>query len=260
MDTTWNTTDLLRKLLDGSLSSEQCALAIDAERHRTLLVDAIARLDTGRAQRTGFPEVILAEGKSDDELLRILVSLREDGRSNVLVSRLTAKRFASCANMFPEAEYHERSGIAVFRPDPPRQVIGDIVVLTAGTSDIGIAEEIELVCRYAGDAVRRFADVGVAGLHRLLDVLPDLHSARVIVCIAGMEAALPRVLAGLVSVPVIGVPVSNGYGVNTGGWNALLSMLGSCAPGVLTVNIDNGVGAAAAAHRINTLCERFRHE
>ncbi len=260
MDTAWNTAELLRKLLDGTLSAEECANAIDSERHRTLEVDAIARLDPGRRERTGFPEIILAVGKSDADLLRILESLRGEERTNILVSRLEAQRWPACSGAFPESVYHPRSGMAVFRPAALPDPVGDIALLTAGTADLGVAEEIELACRYAGSAVRSFADVGIAGLHRLLDVLPELRKARVIVCVAGMEAALPSVLAGLVSVPVIGVPVSIGYGVNSGGWNALLSMLGSCAPGVLTVNIDNGIGAAAAAHRINILCERYQHE
>ncbi len=256
MDTAWTTADLLRKLLQGEITAEDCASAIDADRRHTLAVDAVALLDPGRRERTGFPEIILALGKSDDELLSILETLRREGRNNVLVSRLEEARYRSCAEVFAFSEFHPRSGMAVFGPDPPKELIGDIALLTAGTSDLGIAEEIEVACRYAGSAVRRFADVGVAGLHRLLDVLPELRNARVVVCVAGMEAALPSVLAGLLSVPIIGVPASSGYGVNSGGWNALLSMLGSCAPGVLTVNIDNGIGAAAAAHRINLLGER----
>jgi pyridinium-3,5-biscarboxylic acid mononucleotide synthase len=255
MDSALTTTEILRRLLQGEMAPEDCVRAIEAGRSHTLTVDGIARLDPGRRERTGFPEVILAEGKSDDDLLRILETLRDADRNSILVSRLAKRLFASCAEILPDAEYHQRSGMAVFRPDPPEELKGDIALITAGTADLGIAEEIEIACRYAGSSVRCFADVGVAGLHRLLDIVPELERARVIVCVAGMEAALPSVLAGLLSVPVIGVPVSTGYGVNTGGWNALLSMLGSCAPGVLTVNIDNGIGAAAAAHRINLLGE-----
>lgn len=255
MDSALSTIEILRRLLQGELSTEDCVRAIEASRSPTLTVDGIARLDPGRRERTGFPEVILAEGKSDEDLLRILEALRDSKRNNILVSRLEKRLFESCRGVVSEAVYHERSGMAVFRPDPPQELRGDIALITAGTADLGIAEEIEIACRYAGSAVRSFADVGVAGLHRLLDVLPEIEGAHVIVCVAGMEAALPSVLAGLLSTPVIGVPVSTGYGVNTGGWNALLSMLGSCAPGVLTVNIDNGIGAAAAAHRINLLGE-----
>jgi pyridinium-3,5-biscarboxylic acid mononucleotide synthase len=256
MDSALSTTELLRRLLRGDITTEDCVRAIEAERGRTLVVDGIARLDPGRRERTGFPEVILAEGKADDDLLRILAALRDRDKNNILVSRLEKRLFASCIDIIADAEYHQRSGMAVFRPDPPQELKGDIALITAGTADLGIAEEIEITCRYAGSAVRSFADVGVAGLHRLLDILPELEHARVIVCVAGMEAALPSVLAGLLSAPIIGVPVSAGYGVNSGGWNALHSMLGSCAPGVLTVNIDNGIGAAAAAHRINVLGER----
>jgi NCAIR mutase (PurE)-related protein len=158
------------------------------------------------------------------------------------------------------SHYYARSSTAVFGLRPVESGRGSIAIVTAGTSDLGVAEEVELACMHAGSSVKRFADVGVAGIDRLLSVIPDISRSNVCICVAGMEAALPSVLAGLVSIPVIGVPTSIGYGVNDGGINALLSMLGSCAPGVLTVNIDNGIGAAAAAHRINILIAQGGNE
>lgn len=155
-----------------------------------------------------------------------------------------------------DVRYYDRSATAVYAPMPPAHPTGRIAIVTAGTSDLGVAEEAEIACTYAGSVVERFADVGVAGLDRLLSVLPAIATANVCICVAGMEAALPSVLAGLLSIPLIGVPTSVGYGVNHGGINALLSMIGSCAPGVLVVNIDNGIGAAAAAHRINRMMSR----
>ena len=221
----------------------------------TIHVDNIARLDPHRAARTGFPEVIYAPGKTTDDLRSIISTLRDAAVVNVLVSRLEVERFEMLHPFDADAQYYPRARMAVFLPSTLPEARGDIAVVTAGSSDLAVAEEIEVACAHAGSHTTRFADVGVAGLHRLTDILPALNSARVILCLAGMEAALPSVLAGLVSAPVIGVPISAGYGVNAGGWNALHSMLGSCAPGVLVVNIDNGIGAAAAAHRINMLGE-----
>jgi len=226
----------------------------------TLKVGTFARLDLERMQRTAFPEVIYAPGKTRSELLDILSALRDRDVHNVMISKLQRDVFEEMNTTFPDAEYYVRSSSAVFFPKAHSDASGDITIVTAGTSDLAVAEEAEIACRLAGSSVRCISDVGVAGVHRLLDVLPDLVTSRVIICVAGMEAALPSLLTGLVPVPVIGLPVSIGYGVNMGGWNALLSMLGSCAPGLLVVNIDNGIGAAAAAHRINIASEYTRHE
>jgi pyridinium-3,5-biscarboxylic acid mononucleotide synthase len=241
----------------GEKTIEDVVTALDGMRNSVLEVDSVARLDPGRPLRTGFPEVILAEGKIEADLLRILTVCHETDMSNILVSRLDSQRYSVCRELFPDVEYHERPRLAVFRPSLPESSTGRIAIVTGGTADLALADEIAVICRYAGSAVSIIADVGVAGLHRLFAVIDQLRDARVVVCIAGMEAALPSVIAGLVAAPIIGVPSSCGYGVNSGGWNALMSMLGSCAPGLLTVNIDNGIGAAAAAHRINTLPERI---
>ncbi len=244
---------LLRRLSDGEMEISHCAEEIESALRQQLHVGDYARLDLDRRHRTGFPEVIYAPGKTAGELRGILTSLLSHDRRNIIVSRLSKDLFDALSDVHPDVRFYERSSTAVFAPHPPAETVGRIALVTAGTSDLSIAEEIEVACTMAGSGVVRFADVGVAGLHRLLSVLPEIASANVCVCVAGMEAALPSVLAGLLSIPVIGVPTSTGYGVNQDGINALLSMLGSCAPGVLVVNIDNGIGAAAAAHRINHL-------
>lgn len=235
------------------MDAAQCADAIASAQRRHLEVGDYARLDLLRRERTGFPEVVFAPGKTVEEIRGIVRGLLAHERRNILVSRLPREQLAALDIQDTEIRYYERSALAVFAPRPPERLTGRIAVVTAGTSDLAAAEEVEVACTYAGSSVVRFADVGVAGLDRLLTVLPDIATAKVCVCVAGMEAALPSVLAGLLSIPVIGLPTSMGYGVNQGGINALLSMLGSCAPGVLVVNIDNGIGAAAAAHRINHL-------
>ncbi|MBE0645770.1 MAG: nickel pincer cofactor biosynthesis protein LarB [Bacteroidetes bacterium] len=260
MDSSQSIWQLLKQLSEGGMNLDQCAEEIEAAQRRHLEVGDYARLDLARRERTGFPEVVYAPGKTLDELHGILGSLLAHDRKNILMSRLPKDSFDALSEGKVEARYYERSSTAVFAPQPPETLIGRIALVTAGTSDLAVAEEIEVACTFAGSSVVRFADVGVAGLDRLLAVLPDIARAQVCVCVAGMEAALPSVLAGLLSIPVIGVPTSTGYGVNQGGINALLSMLGSCAPGVLVVNIDNGIGAAAAAHRINTLIAAGSHD
>jgi pyridinium-3,5-biscarboxylic acid mononucleotide synthase len=256
MDSTQDIWQLLRQLTDGGIGIDECAGAIESARRRQLNVGDYARLDLLRRERTGFPEIVYAPGKTLEEIRGIVTGLIAHDRNNIIVSRLPREDFDALALTQVDARYHERSSTAVFAPHPPEHPIGRIALVTAGTSDLAVAEEIEVACTFAGSGVVRFADVGVAGLDRLLTVLPEIARAHVCVCVAGMEAALPSVLAGLLPIPVIGVPTSTGYGVNQGGLNALLSMLGSCAPGVLVVNIDNGIGAAAAAHRIHRLISR----
>ncbi|MFA6233950.1 MAG: nickel pincer cofactor biosynthesis protein LarB [Bacteroidota bacterium] len=253
MDSTQSIWQLLQRLSEGEMDMARCVEAIEAAQRKHLQVGDYANLDLARRERTGFPEVVFAPGKTLEELRGILTSLIAHDRSNILISRLPRESFDQLADADASPLYYERSSTAVFAPELPASLIGSIALVTAGTSDLAIAEEIEVACTFAGSSVTRFADVGVAGLDRLLAALPEIARAKVCVCVAGMEAALPSVLAGLLSIPVIGVPTSTGYGVNEGGINALLSMLGSCAPGVLVVNIDNGIGAAAAAHRINRL-------
>ena len=211
-----------------------------------------ARVDTDRRRRCGFPEVIFGSGKTPEEVAAIArVILRKD--PVVLTSRATLAQFEAVAAAFPEAQWHERARcITVERPALPK-LAGTVVVMCAGTSDLPVADEAAVTLEIFGNHVERIADVGVAGVHRLLAVRDRLEAANVIVVVAGMEGALPSAVAGLVSKPVIAVPTSVGYGASFGGLAALLGMLNSCGSGVTVVNIDNGFGAAYAAAQINRI-------
>ncbi len=209
-----------------------------------------ARLDTARAARRGFPETVLCPGKSDEQLIGILSRFRES-ESLVLASRATPEQFAAVQAQIPGARYFETARLILIgeaRPVSPDA--GLLLVLSAGTSDMPAAEEAAVTAEVFGQRVERLYDVGVAGLHRLLRNLGRLRAAKAIITVAGMDGALPSVVGGLVSVPVIAVPTSTGYGAAFGGVSALLTMLNSCSPGVAVVNIDNGFGAAYLAATI----------
>jgi NCAIR mutase (PurE)-related protein len=214
-----------------------------------------ARIDHDRAARRGFPEVIYGPGKTTEQIREIFVRLA-DRNPNVMCTRTNEAAHASVRAALPaEARaalsFDERSGLLALQRDTAVRQRGIITVVSAGTSDQVVAEEARRCAEVMGNRVERLADVGVAGLHRLLAELPTLERASVIICVAGFEAALPSVVAGLVACPVIAVPTSTGYGASFQGLSALLSCLTSCAAGVLTVNIDNGFGAAYAATLIN---------
>ncbi len=207
-----------------------------------------ATVDTQREHRTGVPEVIYGEGKSREQIAGIMGRLSDAGQDAV-VTRLDAKK----AEGLP-GTYHPVARVLVNRQEPwEDRGRGEVLVVCAGTSDLPVAEEAAVVAVALGNRVRRLTDVGVAGLHRLLKHEEALREARVIVVVAGMEGALPSVVAGLTDRPVIGVPTSVGYGASFGGVAALLAMLNSCAAGVSVVNIDNGFGAAYQATLINRL-------
>ncbi len=208
-----------------------------------------AKIDHHRPLRTGSPEVVLGMGKTPEQIAEIVSALKGRGHP-VLVTKTDRTAFEAVAASAPEAEYHELAGaIVVPGPDDsPRQ--SGVLVVTAGTADLPASEEAALTAGLMGQQVERIDDVGVAGLHRLLDQLPAIQQAKVIVVVAGMDAALAGVVAGLVSAPVIAVPTSTGYGASFEGLAALLSMLNSCAPGVAVVNIDNGFGAGYLAAQI----------
>ncbi len=212
-----------------------------------------ATIDTHRALRRGFPEVVLADGKSDDQLVRIIERvLMHD--TNLLVTRTPAERSEPILARFPDqgGEVHARARALVFRRKPiPIRGAGPIGVITAGTSDAPVAEEAALTAELLGNEVNRIHDVGVAGVHRLLRHMPALKEASVLIVAAGMEGALASVVGGLVECPVIAVPTSVGYGASFGGIAALLGMLNSCAAGITVVNIDNGFGAGYAASLMN---------
>jgi NCAIR mutase (PurE)-related protein len=211
-----------------------------------------ARIDHHRALRQGQPEVVFCEGKSVEQVVAICERLAAMTGS-FLGTRCTEQQAAALLERFPRATWN-RLARTVHRASPtppePRSDTGTILVVSAGTSDLPVAEEAAVVAEVFGHRVERLADVGVAGLHRLLDSGDRLREARVVIVVAGMEGALPSVVGGLVAVPVIAVPTSVGYGAAFGGLAALLGMLNSCAAGVTVVNIDNGFGAAAAASRI----------
>jgi NCAIR mutase (PurE)-related protein len=211
-----------------------------------------ARLDHHRALRQGFPEVVFGAGKTIDQLVRLATRTAAQ-QHDLLITRTSAEAWHAVKRVLPDAEFHPLPGAIVHRAGADRPAEGLVIVASAGTSDIPIAEEAALTAELMGSAVERVYDVGVAGLHRLLDARERLLAARVLVVVAGMEGALPSVIGGLVAAPVIAVPTSVGYGANFGGLAALLAMLNSCATGVAVVNIDNGYGAGAIAHRINTL-------
>jgi len=206
--------------------------------------------DFDRERRTGFAEVIYCPGKSDEQLCTAAKSLFAAHR-NVIASRATPEQAALLRDMCLDVQYNEAGRIAYLHRDKTVRGDGIIAIVSAGTCDIPVAEEAACTAEVMGNRVERIYDVGVAGLHRVLEHRDDLETARVVIVVAGMEGALPSVVGGLVSRPVIAVPTSVGYGASFGGVTALLSMLNSCAPGVTVVNIDNGFGAAFAASRIN---------
>ena len=209
-----------------------------------------ARIDHHRAVRQGFPEVVLGLGKTPAQVAAIAAAIAGRG-STLLVTRATADIFEAVHAAVPQAVYYADAGIVAFQQQDVPPGKGTIVVAAAGTSDLFVAEEAARTAELMGNCVERVYDVGVAGLHRVLAERARLASARVIIVVAGMEGALPSVVAGLVGVPVIAVPTSVGYGASFGGIAALLGMLNSCATGVSVVNIDNGFGAAAVASLIN---------
>ncbi len=243
---------VLEALRDGALSVEEAQQRLAALHAESL---GFATLDHGRRDRCGAPEVVYAAGKTPDQLVQIVGRLL-DREPAVLITRATpehvdALRQAVGGSDQRPIEVGPRSGAVIVGAPAPVPKAPPIPIVTAGSSDEPVAEEAAMTCRAMGHPVHRMNDVGVAGLHRLLHRLDELRRARVIVCIAGMEGALPSVVGGLVAAPVIAVPTSVGYGVNLGGLSALLGMLTSCASGVVAVNIDNGFGAAFTACLIN---------
>jgi NCAIR mutase (PurE)-related protein len=213
-----------------------------------------AKIDHHRELRDLLPEVILALGKTPAEIAAIGESLvRRSGR--LLVTRLDREGFRALQGAVPDAEYHERARVATVEREP-RTLLPGVLIVCAGTSDLPVAQEAVITARMAGSEANLIADVGVAGIHRLLDHLDALRAANVLVVVAGMEGALPSVVAGLVATPIVAVPTSIGYGAAFGGLAPLLAMLNSCAAGVSVVNIDNGFGAGFLAAQINALAHR----
>jgi pyridinium-3,5-biscarboxylic acid mononucleotide synthase len=241
---------LLAEVRDGSLS-------VDAAQNRltTALRDApfenlgFARIDHHRAIRQGAPEVIFGQGKTPSQIADIAARIVAKGH-NLLVTRASREAAESVQAKTPGAFFHDTARTIVLQQVEPTRGVGRILIACAGTADLPVAEEAAVSAESFGNDVDRLFDVGVAGLHRLLDARPQLDAARVLIVVAGMEGALPSVIGGLVRSPVIAVPTSVGYGASFGGLAALLAMLNSCASGIGVVNIDNGFGAAVLASRI----------
>jgi hypothetical protein len=208
-----------------------------------------ANLDLDRAARRGYPEAVYCRGKTPEQVGAIAAVLREEG-ARTLFTRATASHAAAVLAELPDAFHAADCGLLAWPPDPPEPAGGRVLVVAAGTADHAVAREALFTARHLGRAADLIVDVGVAGLHRLLGRLDDLRAARVIVVVAGMDGALPAVVAGLVAAPVVAVPTSTGYGASFEGLAPLLTMLNSCAPGVGVVNIDNGYGAGHLAAQI----------
>jgi pyridinium-3,5-biscarboxylic acid mononucleotide synthase len=240
---------LLDRFREGRLSREALLRRLKAAPLADL---GFAQVDTHRALRQGFPEVIFGAGKTPDQVVQIASRiLAHDNR--LLVTRVHADHARALRRKFRRAVHHEPAHCVTIEKQPLAKRPGTIAVLCAGTSDVPVAEEAAITADIMGNRVERVYDVGVAGLHRLLTRLELIQSATVIIVVAGMEGALPSVVAGLVSTPVIAVPTSVGYGASFGGVAALLGMLNSCGSGVTVVNIDNGFGAGYAASQINAI-------
>ncbi len=240
---------LLEKFRAGKISQKKVLAALGKEPVTDL---GFAQVDQHRALRQGFPEVIFGAGKTPVQVVKIATEiLKENGR--VLITRIEATHAKALKKKFKKAVYHEDARCVVIEKKKTKPRAGTIAILSAGTSDLPVAEEAAVTVEAMGNRVRRIHDVGVAGLHRLLAHTEDFREANVLVVVAGMEGALPSVVAGLVDKPVIAVPTSIGYGASFEGVAALLGMLNSCGSGVTVVNIDNGFGAAYAASQINAL-------
>ncbi len=241
---------LLNSVKSGKTSVEQALTRLKSLPFEDL---GFTRIDHHRSLRKGFPEVIWGEGKTVSQILTILKRLKSEGH-NVLMTRLDQKKARPVQKVFPKSHYYPRSRVLTYLSHPVRMSgKGTILVITAGTTDIPVAEEAVITAELMGNRVETIFDAGVAGIHRLFSEKKRLDSARVLIVVAGMEGALPSVVGGLVDRPVIAVPTSVGYGASFGGITALLAMLNSCASGVAVVNIDNGFGAGYIASLINRL-------
>jgi NCAIR mutase (PurE)-related protein len=250
-----NSEDILKLLESVAARKLSPQAAVQRLKHLPFEDIGFAKVDHHRALRQGYAEVIFGKGKTPDQVAKIARAMlsKKDSRHNVLITRADEKIFSAVKRVGRAAVFHPLSGVISIERSKEISGKGTILIVSAGTSDIPVAEEALLTARLMGNQVEHLYDVGVAGIHRLLEHRLRLTEARVIICIAGMEGALPSVVGGLVGVPVIAVPTSTGYGASFGGVAALLGMLNSCASNVTVVNIDNGFGAACVASCINRL-------
>ena len=238
---------ILEAVQTGELSADEALLRLKQAPYEDL---GFAKVDLHRRITQGIPEVIYGESKTPEQIVKILQTLRDSGQDNILITRLSEEAAAQIAAE-TELHYYPEGRIGMTGEKKAPDGIGRIAVVTAGTSDIPVAEEAAITAECFGNEVVRIYDVGVAGLHRLLSHMEEVMSASVIIAIAGMEGALASVVGGLADCPVIAVPTSVGYGASFDGLSALLAMMNSCASGVSVVNIDNGFGAGYLAGRIN---------
>jgi pyridinium-3,5-biscarboxylic acid mononucleotide synthase len=245
----------VRRLLDevaaGSISPDEASRQLEQSNARDL---GFARIDTDRMRRRAYPEVVYCPGKTPEQVVEIVSVFKQNGQ-NVLATRADESVVSAVLAAHPDAEHHVHGRCLTVKVSAMPPGIGSVAVVSAGTADMPVAEEAAITAAWAGANVERVYDVGVAGLHRLMNVLHILRSARAVVVVAGMEGALPSVVGGLIDRPIIAVPTSVGYGMNLGGIAALLAMLNSCAPGISVVNVDNGFGAGIAAALINRIGE-----
>lgn len=237
---------LLEYVRSGKISIEK---ALDRLKHLPYEDLSFAKVDHHRHMRQGIPEVIFAGGKREDDVVAIARSVYRNSRK-LLITR-ASRNIYDTLNI-KSAIFHPLSGAITANSEKKKK--GQVLILSAGTSDISVAEEAAVTASFLGSKVETVYDVGVAGIHRLMGAKKSLNSARVIIVVAGMEGALPSVVGGLIEKPIIAVPTSVGYGANLGGLTALFAMLNSCVPGIAVMNIDNGFGAGCLAHKINTLC------
>jgi hypothetical protein len=240
--------ELLAQIREGKLDVDE---AVERLRGLPYMDLGHTKFDLHRALRNGFPEVVYGEGKTPEQVGDIFSRMGE--YTNILATRVSPEMAAHVQSACPDAEYNSMGRTLTLARSPIDYKAGEIAIITAGTSDLPVAEEARVTCEMLGSRAKVISDVGVAGIHRLLDRLDDIRKARVIIVIAGMEGALASVIGGLVSQPIVAVPTSVGYGASFSGLSALLGMLTSCASGVTVVNIDNGFGAACAACKINNL-------
>ena len=243
---------LLFEVKNGELDIQKALEALSALPYEDL---GFAKLDHHRDLRTGFPEVVYAEGKTNEQLCHIADSMAKSS-SRVLITRASYDAYMAVKEVAPQAKYKEISKTIIIDNSPQSTRVSGVLIMAAGTADIPVAEEAVVTAELMGNEVETLWDVGVAGIHRLLQNVPIIQKSRVIVVVAGMEGALPSVVSGLTSAPVIAVPTSVGYGTNFHGLTALLTMLNACTPGIAVVNVDNGFGGGYMAGCINLLSSK----
>ena len=250
-----NSNDMLKTILNSIRDGE-----LDVDRGMEQLRDlpfqdlGHTKIDHHRALRNGFPEVIYGAGKTPEQVAEIFKHMC--GRSNVLATRVSQEMAEHIINIFPEVEHNPMANTLICKSQEIKYGSGQVGIITAGTSDLSVAEEALVTCDMLGNRASIISDIGVAGIHRLFHRMDDIRKYSVLIVVAGMEGALSSVIGGLVEQPIIAVPTSVGYGANFSGLSALLGMLTSCASGVTVVNIDNGFGAACAASKVNRLLDK----